>query len=112
MGAQNFLGSPSGPNFLVITNAAASGVTPLVAAVAGQKTRAYGLRITVAGATIIELRDGATLLERFNFAGAGGGVFLDLRELPYYTTTANTALNLNSTAAVQVDGRLEYFTAI
>lgn len=112
MGAQNFNGSPAAPSALRIDNAAALGVTPIVAAVAGQKTRVYGLRLSVAGATIVEIRRGTTVLERFNFAGAGTMPTLDLRELPYYTTAANEALNLNSTAAVQVDGQVEYFTAI
>lgn len=112
MGAMTFQGSPAGPLALRIDNAAALGVTPLVAAVAGQATRVYGLRLSVGGATIVEIRRGATVLERFNFAAAGGAVVLDLREIPYYTTAANEALNLNSTVAVQVDGQLEYFTGV
>lgn len=110
--SKNFKGSPSDPIALRIDNAAAAGVTPLVTAVPLQKTRAYGLRLSVGGACIVELRRGSTVLERFNFAGAGGGIVLDLREEPYYTTAVNEALNLNSSAAVQVDGQLEYFTAI
>lgn len=111
MGALTFRGSPQAPIALRITNAAASGDTTLVAAVAGKQTRVYGFRISVAGATIVTMKDGAgTSLEVFNFAGAGGYAFFELREEPYYTGTANTAFILNSSAAVQVDGRLEYFT--
>ena len=105
-------GSPvRGPLALRIDNAAASGDTTLLVAVAGQKHRIYGFRISVAGATAVQLKDGAgTVLETFNF-GANGAAFFELREEPYYTGTANTAFILNSSNAVQVDGRLEYFTA-
>jgi hypothetical protein len=33
---------------------------------------------------------------------------MDLRELPYYTTTAGAALRITLSAAVQVDGVIEY----
>lgn len=93
-----------------VVNASASGSTELLAAVGGQKHSVQGLRLSVAGAVIVSILDGATLLERFNFAGAGGGIVLDLRGKPYYTGSANTALNISLSAAVQVDGRLEYVT--
>lgn len=113
MGAQNFQGAPNGPLPLRINNAATLGDTVLVAAIASRKTRVYSLRLSVAGATIVQIKDGAgTVLEVFNFAGAGGGAMLDLRELPYYTGTANTALIMSSSAAVQVDGQLEYAIGI
>lgn len=92
-------------------NTAAGGDTPLVAAVAGQTTRVHSLRLSVAGAVIVQIRDGATVLEVFNFAGVGGAVVLDFRSRPWYKTTANTALNINLSAAVQVDGRVEYVTS-
>lgn len=111
MGAQNFLGSPAAPQALRINNAAASGDTSLVAAVAGLVTRVYGLRLSVAGATVVTLKRGATVLEVFNFAAADTMPPLDLRELPYYVTAVNEAFVLNSSAAVQVDGQLEYFTS-
>jgi len=113
MGAQLFFGSPQAPAPTRITNAAAAGDLTVIAASAGKKTRVYSLRVNVAGACIVQVKDGAgTVLEVFNFAGAGGGVFLDLRELPYYTTTAGNALIINASAAVQVDGVVESFTAV
>lgn len=112
MGAQNFFGSPNAPTAPQRINTAASGDTVMVAAVAGQATRVYGLRLSVAGAVVVQIKNGAgTILEVFNFAGAGGGIVLDLRELPYYTTSANTALIINLSAAVQVDGVLESVTS-
>lgn len=93
-----------------VISANAAGSTALLAAVAGQKHSVQGLRISVAGAVVVSILDGATLLERFNFAGNGGGIVLDLRGKPYYTGSVNTALNISLSAAVQVDGRLEYVT--
>lgn len=92
-------------------NTAASGDTALVAAVAGQTTRVHSLRLSVAGAVIVQIKNGATVLEVFNFAGVGGALVLDFRSRPWYLTTANTALNINLSAAVQVDGRIEYVTS-
>jgi len=93
-----------------VVSANTSGSTPLLAATPGQTNRVHGLRLSVAGAVVVSILDGATLLERFNFAGNGGGIVLDLREKPYYTGSVNTALNISLSAAVQVDGRLEYVT--
>lgn len=105
-----FKGSPAGILKQRITNAAATGDTVVVAAVAGQSVRAYGMRLSVAGATIVSIKDGAgTVLEVFNFAGVGGGVVLDLREDTFYETSGGNAFIINSSAPVQVDGRLEYF---
>ncbi len=111
MGAQNFFGSPNAPAPQRI-NTAAAGDNTLVAAVVGQATRVYGLRLSVAGAVDVQIKNGAgTVLEVFHFAGNGGGVVLDLRELPFYTTSANTAFIINLSAAVQVDGVVEFCTS-
>jgi hypothetical protein len=93
-------------------NKAAAATTDLVAAVALQKTRVYALRLNVAGAVIVSILDGATVLEVFNFSVAGGGVVLDFRSRPYYSTTVNTALRITLSAAVQVDGAVEYVTSV
>jgi hypothetical protein len=94
-----------------INNAAASGDATVVAAVAGQTTRVHALRLSVAAATIVQVKRGATILEVFNFAGNGGAVVLDLSEDPHYITAANEAFVINSSAAVQVDGRAYYVTS-
>jgi hypothetical protein len=91
-------------------NVSASGDTSLVAAVAAQTTRVHALRLSVAGAVIVQIKDGATVLEVFNFGAAGGSIVIPFRSRPHYKTTANTALNINLSAAVQVDGRIEYVT--
>ena len=87
-------------------NKAAAATTDLVAA------GAYALRLNVAGAVIVSILDGATVLEVFNFSVAGGGVVLDFRSRPYYSTTVNTALRITLSAAVQVDGAVEYVTSV
>ena len=89
-------------------NVAASGDTALVAGVGGQTTRVYRMRLSVAGAVVVQIKDGATVLEVFNFPAAGGSVILDLSDRPYYRTAVAAALNINLSAAVQVDGRLEF----
>jgi len=109
IGNLTFEGSPTGIARQRVTNAAAAGDTTVVAAVAGRSVRVYGLRLSVAGACVVQIKDGAGIvLEQFNFAGAGGGVRLKLRGTPFYIGTQGNALIVNSSAAVQVDGELEY----
>lgn len=106
-----FLGSPTAPLRGRI-NFAASGDNSVLSNVSGQKHRVYAFRLSVAGATVITLKDSsAAVFEKWNFAGNGGGVVLDLRELPYWVMSTNTDLVLNSSNAVQVDGQIEYTTA-
>lgn len=90
-------------------NAAASGDVPVVAAVAGKATRVYRLKISTAGATVIQVRDGATVLDTFNLAD-GGSVILPFSQFPWYETSVNSALIVSSSNAVQVNGRVEYLT--
>lgn len=92
-------------------NTAASGDTTLVAAVASQTTRVHRLKISVAGPVVVQIKDGATVLDVFHFVGNGRNVILDFSSRPWYVTTANTALVINLSGAVQVDGRVEYVTS-
>ena len=89
-------------------NTAASGDTKLVAAAPGLRCRVHGLRLSVAGAVIVSIKAGSTVLETFNFVGAGTMAPLVLRFQPYYETAANEALNISLSHAVQCDGVLEY----
>ena len=79
----------------------------IVAATAAQTTKAHRLRLSIAGATNISIKDGATVLEVFQFAGAGA-LILDFSERPYYVTTANTAFVIASSALVAVEGRIDF----
>jgi hypothetical protein len=93
----------------VRVNQTASGDTTVVAGTALQSVRVYRMKLSVAGATVIQIKDGAgTVLEVFNFAGNGGAVVLDFSTRPWYTTAAANGLVINSSNAVQVDGRVEY----
>ena len=103
-----FEGSPTGIARQRINNAAAAGDITVVAGTSGRSVRVYGLRLSAAGATIVQIKDGAgTVLEQFNLA-AGGGVRLKLRGTPFYIGTQGNALIVNSSNPVQVDGELEY----
>lgn len=92
-------------------NTAASGDTALVAATADKRVKVHGLRLSVAGAVIVSIKAGSTVLEVFNFAAAGTMAPLVLRHAPYYQTGANEALNINLSGAVQCNGVLEYTVA-
>jgi hypothetical protein len=91
------------------STSSASGEVSLVAATASQTTRVHRMVISAAGATTIELRNGAsgTALRTIEFPAAGAYVF-DFSSRPYLVTTANTALMRNSSAAVKVTVELDY----
>lgn len=106
-----FKGSPAGILKQRINSGGVTTDVSVIAGVPGQSVRVYGMRLSVAGACIVSIKDGVagTVLEVFNFAGAGGAVVLDLREDTFYETSTGNAFVIASSAAVQVDGRLEYF---
>lgn len=85
-----------------------SGDTALLAATPGRRHRVHGLRLSVAGAVTVQLRSGSTVLETFVFAAAGYDYVLPTRVSHYAQTAENEALNLNLSAAVAVNGVLEY----
>lgn len=88
-------------------NVAAIGDTTLVAASASQSCKVQGLRLSAAGAVVVTLKRGSTVLEVFNFAGVDR-MSLPLRFQPYYQTASNEALIINLSGAVQCNGALEY----
>lgn len=92
---------------------AASGDNTVVAAVASQTTKVYRMYFVVAGATNITIKNGAgaSLTGAVPLA-ANGGMMLDFSSRPWYTTSTNTAFIINSSAAVQVSGRVEYVTSV
>ena len=95
-----------------INNAAAAGDTAVVAAAAGKTCRVFGLRISVAGATVVQIKSsGGTVLEVLNFAAATPPVVYPLRGSPYHLSVQGEGITINSSAAVQVDGVLEYSNA-
>ncbi len=79
----------------------------LVSATASQTTRVHRARLTSPGTVAVSIKDGTTVLEVINLV-AGVPYILDLADRPYWKTTANTALNISLSAAIQVDGVVEY----
>ncbi len=90
-----------------IVNTAAIGDTTVSTATASQTTRVHRMRLNVAGATNLTVKSGATTLEVLKFAAAGFLVY-DFSTRPWYVTAANQALVISNSAAVQVDGVVEF----
>ncbi len=86
---------------------AITGSTAVVAAAASTRTRVYRLRMNVGAANVITILDGATVLERFNFAGAAT-LIMDFSTRPWYTTTTNTALNYTTSTTAEFNAIFEY----
>lgn len=88
---------------------ATSGDHTVIAAVALQTARVHRLYLTAAAATTITFKRGATALTgAISLPNAGDGIFLDFSAEPWFTTDVNEAFIINSSAAVQVSGRVEY----
>lgn len=81
--------------------------TALVAAVASTKVRVYRVRMNVGAANVITILDGATVLERLNFAGATDKV-LDFSTRPWWSATTNTALNYTTSTTAEFNMVIEY----
>ncbi|MBS0371761.1 MAG: hypothetical protein JSS57_21475 [Proteobacteria bacterium] len=97
----------------VFNSSSASTTRSLVAAVASQTTRGYRLSVTAAAATTLNFTDGSggTVLYTIEFPAAGAYVF-DLDSRAYFTTSANTALHVISSAAVKTTVALFYLTSV
>lgn len=96
-----------------LIDTASSGDYQLAAAGGGSNThRGHRLRLTAAGTVKVKITDGVggAVLEQFEMI-AGSVVVLELSDRPYFKGTANTVLNMNLSAAVQVSGILEFITA-
>lgn len=90
---------------------ATSGDNNIVAGVTAKVIKAYRLYIVVGGATNITIKDGSTALTGAMPFASNGSLVLDFSGIPWYTTSAGNALVINSSAAVQVSGRVEYTQA-
>jgi hypothetical protein len=88
-----------------IVNFSSSGDNTIVSATTSQTTRVYAIFLVASGPTNIKFRNGTTDLTGVIPLTAGGGLVLDNMGDPWFTTSANTAFNINSSAAVQVSGR-------
>lgn len=95
---------------LRINNSASASQLSLVAGVASQTTRIHSLRLNAPAAVTVTLKCGSTVKEVFDLT-AGGLINLPLRDRPYFKSLANEAVTLDFSAAVQVNGVIEYYTA-
>lgn len=93
-----------------VLNSAVIGDSTASSATAGQTTRVHRMRLNVAGATTLTVKSGATVLEVLKFAAAGFLVY-DFAPRPWYVTAANQPLVISNSAAVQVDGVVEFIKA-
>lgn len=89
----------------VATNITTATTTPIVTAVASQRTRVYRLRIDVAAAQTLTFN--ATTNDTFTFAGAGHYV-LDFATRPWFTTAVNTAFTVTTTTTAVTNIVTEY----
>lgn len=94
----------------------ASGDTQLAAAVIGQRHKVYGIVLTTASTTAVtvSLKDGATEKMRWHLQAISGATTGANLVVPpseaLFEGTANTALNINLSAAVTVHYTILYYT--
>ena len=83
--------------------------TAVIAARIGFITRVYKMFLTVGAAQTVDIKDGSTSLSGGPLGFASSGVFnLHFDQTPWFTTTANSALNLTTTTTGVTVGRLYY----
>lgn len=80
----------------------------LVSATAAKTARVHKLFVMVGGTTNLTFQSASTALHGILPMQAGGSFTLDFDERAWFTTAVNEALQLTSSAAVQVSGRVYY----
>lgn len=95
----------------VVLNIGTATTTEIVAAVPGQTTRVHRLRINVAAANTVTIKDGSTTLHVMQFTAAEKETF-GFSSRPWYITAVNSALNITTSTTGQVNGVLEYVRSI
>jgi hypothetical protein len=96
--------------FAAINNAAASGDTTLVAAVAGKRYSVISYAIVATGAVSVKFKDGAgtDVTGAMALAANGGLSFAADPTAPAFQTSVGNALVINASGAVQVSGHVAY----
>jgi hypothetical protein len=92
-------------------NVNASGDNVIVAGVAGKQIKVFRLKLIVAAAVTVLVKDGATILDGPLSFSANEGMILDWSGYdapPWYTTSIGNALIFNLGSLVQVGGNLDY----
>lgn len=101
------------PNPLTQTpiNVNASGDTVLVLGIAGKQIKVFRLKLIVAAAVTILIKDGATILDGPLSFAANEGMVLDFTSIdmpPWYMTSPGNSLIMNCNSGVQVGGNLDF----
>lgn len=110
MSARSSLNVPN-PFTQVPINASASGDNIIVAGVAGKQVKVFRLKLIVAAAVVVLVKDGATVIDGPLSFSANEGMILDWSGYdapPWYTTSLGNALIMNLSTGVQVGGNLDY----
>ena len=87
---------------------ATAGNNTLVAGVAAQTIRVYRLILTLSASSDLEVRDGTTTVLADLYARTGVTLDLVPQDKEWFLTTAGNGLILNSSAAVNIGGRIWY----
>lgn len=104
---QQFLKTTTGLT-LAILDTSASGDSTIVSATGGQTTRVHRMKLVAGGATVITIKRGSTVLDTFRADASGYTIILRFDGNPWYATAANEAFVINNSAAVDLDGSIEY----
>lgn len=92
---------------LVTINVA--GDTTIIPGIALQSARVHRMMLTIGGATNITFRRDATALTGVMPFFGGGSIMLDFTDRPWFETGAGEDFILNSSAAVSIGGRVDFF---
>lgn len=91
-----------------VINSSAGGLIALCAGSSGKTVKLHRIWLVVGGPTNLTFQDGSTPLSGPAPILQGGGITLDFSGDPWYVSSTGAALNLNSSAAVQISGTAYY----
>lgn len=95
--------------FVVKIDFSGGGDNTTIASSPSKIVKVYRLMLTVAGATLITFKDGATALSgAIDLIAVGSSITMTDEGEPHFYTTAGNAFVINSSNAVQVSGSIWY----
>src|SRR6266702_7077270 len=92
-------------------NVNATGDTVLVVGVAGKRIKVFRLKLIVAAAVVVLIKDGSVTLDGPLSFSANEGMILDFTDIdmpPWDTTSPGNSLILNSGITTQIGGNMDY----
>lgn len=87
---------------------AASGNNTVITSVSGTTINVQRMLLVATAATTVTFYDGSTALTGAITLGIGGSIILDYSGNPWFTMTKGNSFIINSSAAVQISGRVYY----